>query len=127
MRSCDSFKRRSKLESNMSHQNLQGLNNIKPKPYAFSKPITYSNLCPHRHHKRNCVPRNNEKIIQTQQKGIIFIWPQKRKFYYQKELKLLLRFIAHSLYWLHVGNLFPCGAGILINIFFLNVVRYIFF
>lgn len=96
---------------NMSNQNLKNLNSNKTRPCNLSKPITYSNLCPHRHYVQNTVPKKSDKLFQTQEKGIIFIWPQTRKYYYERELCLLTKLIAHVLYWLHIGNLFPGCAG----------------
>lgn len=95
----------------MSNQNLKNLYTNKTRPCNLLKPITYSNLC-HRHHKRT-VPKQSDKIFQTQRSnGIVFIWPQRRrKYYYEKELCVLTKLIAHVLYWLHIANLFPGCAG----------------
>lgn len=78
------------------------------------KPITHSKFHVHRHHKKNRVNQLST-FKQAQPKGLIFVWPQKRKLRYERELCLLTWFLAHGLYWLHVINLFPNGSGMLLD------------
>lgn len=80
------------------------------------KPITHSKFYAHRHHKRtNRVNQISNTFKQTQPKGLIFVWPQKRKFRYEREMFFLTWFLAHGLYWLHLLNLFPNGSGMLLD------------
>ncbi|GJQ78587.1 hypothetical protein Trydic_g11697 [Trypoxylus dichotomus] len=79
------------------------------------RPITHSKLHVHRHHKRNNLNQITSTFKQSQPKGLIFVWPQKRKLKYERELVFLTWFLAHGLYWLHVMNLFPNGSGMLLD------------
>lgn len=60
--------------------------------------------------------RSSSSEISEQQSAdqnrIIVVWPQRRQSYAKKELTFVVWLIAHTLFWLHVTNLLPCGAGI---------------
>lgn len=42
--------------------------------------------------------------------GIIFVWPQRKKYYYAREFALALRILSQTFFWLYVANVFPCGS-----------------
>ncbi|CAG9859010.1 unnamed protein product, partial [Phyllotreta striolata] len=64
------------------------------------------------HHKYQTVsiPKSYCNTPRFQQKGIIFIWPQKRKFFRYKELIYVAWFTSHLLYWLYIVNILPSGG-----------------
>ncbi|KAJ8910331.1 hypothetical protein NQ315_005627 [Exocentrus adspersus] len=47
-----------------------------------------------------------------QQKGIIFVWPQRRKVYHSEEMTFITWLLAHTLFWLNNMYLLPCGAAV---------------
>ncbi|XP_044743891.1 uncharacterized protein LOC123306082 [Chrysoperla carnea] len=50
------------------------------------------------------------------QQGLIFIWPQKQKIYFNyHNMKRFACVLAHTLYWLHVTNILPSGPGLSIS------------
>ncbi|KAL3280866.1 hypothetical protein HHI36_004094 [Cryptolaemus montrouzieri] len=56
------------------------------------------------------VPESTETSVENTDKrkgGLIFIWPQKRKFYRHKELIFSAWFLAHVFYWMHLLQLLP--------------------
>jgi hypothetical protein len=62
-------------------------------------------------YKKILIPKDLNKP-KFQQKGLIFVWPQKRtSFYYNKEMIWLTWMLAHALYWLHVVDILPTGTG----------------
>ncbi|KAJ8962174.1 hypothetical protein NQ318_018133 [Aromia moschata] len=56
------------------------------------------------------IPKIYTKAPKFQQKGIIFIWPQRRKFYHIEEITLFTWLLAHALFWLNTMYLLPNGA-----------------
>lgn len=95
----------------LSTENLEKLNcSLCYKP---SKSLIYpnSNRYKQSYRKPRLLYGFNE-IRQYKQKGIIFIWPQPRRFFKSKEITSIAWFLAQALYWLHVMHLLPNGAGI---------------
>lgn len=95
----------------LSTENLNKLNS--GLFYKPSKSILYKNSSRYKQTYRK--PRSlygfNE-IRQFKQKGIIFVWPQRRRFFKSKEITLVAWFLANTFYWLHVMHFLPNGAGI---------------
>lgn len=51
-------------------QNPERFSNNLENRHSFNKPITFSNLCPHRHHKKSTI-QSNVDVRKSQQKGCI--------------------------------------------------------
>lgn len=49
-------------------------------------------------------------IPKFQKKGLIFIWPQRKRTYHSKQIIFISWFLSHTLYWLHTLHLFPSGS-----------------
>ncbi|XP_044267568.1 uncharacterized protein LOC123013222 isoform X1 [Tribolium madens] len=63
-------------------------------------------------YKKILIPKNLNKP-KFQQKGLIFVWPQKRtSFFYNKEMIWLSWVVAHALYWLYVIDILPTGTAV---------------
>ncbi|CAH1114485.1 unnamed protein product [Psylliodes chrysocephalus] len=61
-------------------------------------------------YQRVSIPRLYYRTPKYQQKGIIFIWPQKRKFFRYKELIYVAWLASHLLFWLYTINILPSGG-----------------
>lgn len=57
-------------------------------------------------------PKSYSKSPKFGQKGIIFIWPQRKKVYHSEEMTMITWFLAHALFWLNNMNLLPSGAAV---------------
>lgn len=57
----------------------------------------------------------NIPVPKFQKKGIIFIWPQRKRIYYSRHLISITWFLSHTFFWLHVINLFPSGTDLPFN------------
>lgn len=98
-------------------------NNNRTDAFSGQRPITFTSYYTCRYN--NIVPhiKNYQKIEQSPQKGLIFIWPQRRKSYCMEKLTLLMRILANSLYWCHAVNLYPNGSGELIYKHYYCLIR----
>lgn len=103
----------------LSTENLEKLNSSLC--YKPSKPLLYPNCNRYKqnsHNNRKLRPlygfnnNYNNEIRRFKQKGIVFVWPQRRRFFKCKEITFFAWFLAHSLYWLHIINFLPNNAGI---------------
>lgn len=66
----------------------------------------------HKHKYRTVsIPKSYSKSPKFRQKGIVFIWPQRKKVYHREEMILVTWFLAHALFWLNNMNLLPNGAA----------------
>lgn len=105
--------------STLSSENLDNLHKMVPMRNSYftnclplhgntySRPIALSKLS-HRQFKRT---HKFEIIKNSPPKGLVFIWPQKRNFHYEREYTLVVRVLAQILYWLSEIGLFPAGSG----------------
>lgn len=55
---------------------------------------------------------STETVQKFEKKGIIFIWPQRKRIYYSTELIFITWFLSHAFFWLHTLNLFPSGTNL---------------
>ena len=97
-------------------------NNNSINDFSGQRPITFTNYYTYRYN--NIVPqiKNYQKIEQSPQKGLIFIWPQRRKSYCMEKLTLLMQILANSLYWCHAVNLYPNGSGKLMYKYYYSLI-----
>lgn len=51
-------------------------------------------------------------IPKFEKKGIIFIWPHRKRLYYSTEIIFITWFLSHAFFWLHNLNLFPSGTNL---------------
>ncbi|KAJ8964021.1 hypothetical protein NQ317_000665 [Molorchus minor] len=74
---------------------------------------TITQITTHKHiYQSVSIPKIYAKPPKFQQKGIIFVWPQRRKFYHSEEITLISWILAHALFWLNAMNLLPSGAAL---------------
>lgn len=67
----------------------------------------------HKHKYRTVsIPKSYSKSPKFQQKGIIFVWPQRKKVRHSEEMTLITWLVAHVLFWLNNMNLLPSGAAL---------------
>lgn len=90
------------------------LKNVRTCPKVVYKHSSFSTKLK-KPNKATSSPKFHE-FNRTQHNGIIFVWPQRRRFYANKELTLAVWLLAHALFWLHVTNILPSGAGTCINV-----------
>lgn len=63
-------------------------------------------------YRKILIPKDLNKQPKFQQKGLIFVWPQKRTVYHNnKKLLWLTWMLAHGLYWMHLIDVLPSGTG----------------
>ncbi|XP_022902915.2 uncharacterized protein [Onthophagus taurus] len=108
--------------NNTNYRNIQDIESSSSfSSRTISKPISFTNYHVHRHHKKNhhvggiggsCSHHNFDRLKVVHPKGLVFVWPKRRRFYYEKELSCLLWMVSNGLYWMHVINLFPNGAAL---------------
>lgn len=58
------------------------------------------------------IPKSCSTSPKFQQKGLIFVWPQRRRINHCEEVTLVAWLLAHVLYWLNNLHLFPSGAAL---------------
>lgn len=106
------------------HYNFSSIKAPYLKPIGFSTPSHF-----HRRSKRSAFSHvtSHGEMPHSPRGGIIFEWPQRRKFYSEKELCFMGWIIAHALYWLHIIHIFPTGTGSLLFLPFLYFIRFIIF
>ncbi|CAG9823436.1 unnamed protein product [Phaedon cochleariae] len=63
----------------------------------------------HRYQKVS-IPRTHSRAPKFLQKGIIFIWPQKKRLHRKQQLTLFTWVLSHMLYWFYTMNLLPSGS-----------------
>lgn len=69
----------------------------------------------------NCSKYNcNKSYINHKNKGIIFGWPRRKKYYLQRKRTLFVWFFSQCFYCLYILNLWPCGTGKYLNLEFNN-------
>ncbi|KAG5898831.1 hypothetical protein JTB14_018791 [Gonioctena quinquepunctata] len=56
------------------------------------------------------IPKFYRKVPRFQQKGIIFVWPQKKRLYKCEEMTTFAWVLSHTLFWLYNMNLLPSGS-----------------
>lgn len=47
-----------------------------------------------------------------QKKGIIIIWPQRKRIYQSGPIIFVTWFLSHAIFWLQTMNLFPSGTSV---------------
>lgn len=108
---------KTQLNTGMTSDSLKPTSIISLNHYIFSgirsKPKFLEKPSRDDIYKKILIPKNLNKP-KFQQKGLIFVWPQKRaSFFYNKEMIWLSWFVAHALYWLYVFDILPSGTGII--------------
>ncbi|XP_030746048.1 uncharacterized protein LOC115874886 [Sitophilus oryzae] len=73
--------------------------------------LPWKGLQNHRYEKVS-TPKSGEYIPKFNQKGLVVVWPQPKKFPYTSELYVLTWLFAHTLYFLYVTTILPVGTVI---------------
>nr|CAH7729322.1 unnamed protein product [Callosobruchus chinensis] len=76
--------------------------------------VTHQRRTKHTYQKVS-IPKGRARVSRYQQKGIIFLWPQRRKTQPLNDLVWMVRVIAHALYWLQAVHLLPNGHTLLLT------------